>query len=168
MLENGFILGHSSYCYTNQNIYFFCSVHVPDTIFLSVSWELRSKYIWVCLFIRIDVTFYLGNEVVVQMLRRAPVYWPRSEHLMCMELFCLPPSIHMLMFISETVINLAKIAWVLCLISAYVSVNQYNTLCPIMKKAIPLHHDMLEFAVLQENNLHPPFPTRHTQSLRRH
>lgn len=79
MLENGFILGHSSYCYTNQNIYFFCSVHVPDTIFLSVSWELRSKYIWVCLFIRIDVTFYLGNEVVVQMLRRAPVYWPRTS-----------------------------------------------------------------------------------------
>lgn len=94
----------------NQNMSIFRPVHVPDTILLSVSWELCSKYIWVCLLIRIDVTFYLGNEIVVQMLRRAPVYWPRSEHLICIELFRLPTSVHMLMFISETVINLAKIA----------------------------------------------------------
>ena len=94
----------------NQNMSIFRPVHVPDTILLSVSWELCSKYIWVCLLIRIDVTFYLGNEIVVQMLRRAPVYWPRSEHLICIELFRLPTSVRMLMFISETGIHLAKIA----------------------------------------------------------
>lgn len=90
-----------------MNQKFFCPIRVPDTILLSISWELCSKYIWVCLLIRIDVTFYLGNEIIVQMLRRAPVYWPRSAHL---ELFHLPTSVHMLMFISETVINLARIA----------------------------------------------------------
>lgn len=57
----------------NQNVCF-CPAHVPDTVLLSISWELCSKYIWVCLLIRIDVTFYLSNEIVTQMLRRAPVY----------------------------------------------------------------------------------------------
>lgn len=54
----------------NQNICL-CRAHVPDTLLLSVSWELRSKYIWVCLLRRIDVTFYLSSEIGAQMLRRA-------------------------------------------------------------------------------------------------
>lgn len=94
------------FSHMNQNICF-CPAYVSDTVLLSISWKLCSKYIWVCLLIRIDVTFYLSNETVAQMFRRAPVYWPRSEHL---ELFHLPTSIHMLMFISETVISLARIA----------------------------------------------------------
>lgn len=128
---------------------FFCPVHVPDTILLSISWELCSKYIWLCLLIRIDVTFYLGNEVVVQMLGRTPVYWPRSEHLICIELFHLPTSIHMLMFISETVINLAKIA---------LSTVSYISMCfckPVQytlsnhEESHPqLHNNMLKFAFL--------------------
>lgn len=104
-----------------------------------------------CLLIRIDVTFYLGNEIVVQMLRRAPVYWPRSEHLICIELFRLPTSVHMLMFISEAVINLAKIA---------LSTVFYFSICfckpvqyPVQSwRSTQLHNDMLEFAVL--HNLH--------------
>lgn len=150
-LENRFILGQSAYCHMNQNMYIFCPVHVPDTILLSISWELCSKYIWVCLLIRIDVMFYLGNEIVVQMLRRAPVCWPRNEHLICIELFRLPTSV--LMFISETVINLSKIA---------LSTVFYFSICfckPLQytvqswRKPSQLCNDMLESAVLQ-NNLH--------------
>lgn len=158
---NKFILGQCPYCYMNQK--FFCPIRVPDTILLSISWELCSKYIWVCLLIRIDVTFYLGNEIVVQMLRRGPVYWPRSEHL---ELFHLPTSVHMLMFISETVINLARIA---------LSTVFYFSICfwkPVQytlsnhEESNPqLHNNMLEFAVLQENNLYPHATLCATQSV---
>lgn len=124
----------------------FCPVHVQDTILLSISWVYVVSTFGVCLLVRIDVMFYLGNEIVVQMLRRAPVYWP-SEHLICIELFRLPTSVHMLMFISETVINLAKIALVLCFTSACVSVSPVQY-CPIMKKHPQFHNGMLEFAIL--------------------
>ena len=150
----------------NQNMSIFRPVHVPDTILLSVSWELCSKYIWVCLLIRIDVTFYLGNEIVVQMLRRAPVYWPRSEHLICIELFRLPTSVHMLMFISETVINLAKIAlstvfyFSICFckpvqypVQSWRSTPSYTVICL-----------NLQFFIIYA----PAPPHCHTQSLRRH
>lgn len=116
---------------------FLCPIRVPDTILFSISWELCSKYIWDCLLIRFDVMFYLGNEIVVQMLRRAPVYWPRSEHLIRIEVFvCQPHHICWCSLVKQLSIW-PKLPWVLCFTLAYVSVNQYNTLCPIMKKAIP-------------------------------
>lgn len=81
--------------------------------------------------------FYLGNEIVVQMLRRAPVYWPRREHLICIEFFiCQPHYICWCSLVKQLSIW-PKLPWVLCFTLAYVSVNQYNTVCPIMKKAIP-------------------------------
>ena len=118
-----------------------------------------------CLLIRIDVTFYLGNEIVVQMLRRAPVYWPRSEHLICIELFRLPASVHMLVFISETVINLAKIApsTVFYLSICFCKPVQY----PVQSWRSTPSYTMiclnLQFFIIYT----PITPRCHTQSLRR-
>lgn len=143
----------------DQNICF-CPAHVSDTVLLSISWKLCSKYIWVCLLLRIDVTFYLSNETVAQMFLRAPVYWPRSEHL---GLFHLPTSIHMLMFISETVISLARIA-----LSTPFYFGMFlgaTTILSIQSWGEPsqLYNDMLEFTVLHKNNVHTlSLPTHHT------
>lgn len=148
------------------HIYFFCPVHVPDTILLSISWELCSKYIWVCLLIRIDVTFYLGNEIAVQMLRRAPVYWPGSEHLICIEFFiCQPQYICWCSLVKQLSIC-PKLPWVLCFTSAYVSVSQYNTLCPIMKKAIPGYSMICLNLQFSRIIIHTPSPLHspHTKS----
>lgn len=150
----------------NQYIYIFCPVHVPDTILLSISWELCSKYIWVCLLIRIDVTFYLGNETVVQMLRRAPVYWLRSEHLICIELFHLPTSVHMLIFISETVINLAKIALSTVFYFSICFCKPVQYTLPNHGESHPQLHNMICLD-LQFSRIIciPPHPIHHTQSL---
>lgn len=63
--------------------YWFVSFDITDTVLFSISWELCSKYTCVCLLIRMDVTFYLGKDTAVQMLRRTLVYWLRTEHLIC-------------------------------------------------------------------------------------
>lgn len=112
----------------NQNMSIFHPVHVPDTILLSVSWELCSKYIWVCLLIRIDVTFYLGNEIVVQMLKEPLCIGQEVNIWFVLSCFvCQPQYICWCSLVKQLSIW-PKLPWVLCFTSAYVSVSQYNTL----------------------------------------
>lgn len=82
------------------------SVDVTDTLFLSLSWELRGECLCVCL---LDITSHLGRETAAQMFREAPMCCLGAEHLACTEV-SQPPLVQMWVFITSIIVSLLQIA----------------------------------------------------------
>lgn len=152
-----------SYGHMNQNMCL-CPAHVPDTLLLGVSWELCSKYIWVCLLIRIDVTVYLSSEMVAQMLSRGLCI--DQEGSILSSFICQPQHICWCSLGNQLPVWL-ELPSVLCFTLAYVSGSYSNTLHPIMKRAIPSYTKIcLNSQFFTRIVCTPlPGPTHHTYGL---
>ena len=149
----------------NQNMSVLSSVHVPDTILLSISWELCSKYIWV-LFAHKNWCYILfGQWNSCPDVKKSPCVLAKKWTSDLYWVVCLPASVHMLVFISETVINLAKIApsTVFYLSICFCKPVQY----PVQSWRSTPSYTMICLN-LQFFIIYTPTPPRcHTQSLRR-
>lgn len=136
----------------NQNICL-CPAHVPDTLLLGISWELCSKYIWVCFLIRIDVKFYLSSGIVVQMLGWALCIDQEVNILSC---FICQPQYICWCSLGKQLSVWMELPSVLCFALAYVSGSYYNTLSNHEESHSQLYNDMLEFTALHKNSAHTP------------
>lgn len=119
-----------------RRTYCFVSVDLTDTLFFSISWELCSKCYSMYLLIGIDITFYSGKGITVQMLRRTLGYWLRCWASYPHLVFCLLSMVHMLMFITRIIISLVKMS-LYAVLFQHVYNNQYNTVSYIIRQKNP-------------------------------